>query len=63
MTEETTQALEKAFTPRPAKIRTSITIRPEFLEQAKQRGPSVSAVIDAALATHFSSGEDTPTDA
>lgn len=42
-----------APTARPAKIRTSITIRPDFLAQAKEEGPSVSAVIDAALKLHF----------
>lgn len=52
-TEETTPA-------RPAKIRTSITIRPDYLERAKEQGPSVSGVIDAALSAYF---EDDTSDA
>ncbi len=38
---------------RPAKIRTSITIRPDYLERAKEQGPSVSGVIDRALTILF----------
>lgn len=52
--EETPQAEERAA--RPAKIRTSITIRPDYLEKAKERGPSVSGVIDSALEAYFGDG-------
>ena len=49
--EETPQDEERQA--RPAKIRTSITIRPDYLAKAKEKGPSVSGVIDQALSAFF----------
>ncbi len=41
---------------KPAKTRTSITIRLTYLEQAKEVGTSVSAVIDKALGEYLAKG-------
>lgn len=53
-TEETTQDTRS----RPAKVRTSITIRPDYLQRARELGPTVSGVIDSALSLMFEGIDD-----